>query len=147
MLQAGPRLLVLTRALVLVKWREKCVKMEVIQSGLLHNVLHCPLQWVCSCQEAFEQGRGRERQMLSRGRKGAVSRRMAAREGCVYFQLCKGSHLEQECLCHPLLLPSRSQFLAGHLQPRPLDLLPPPGLFSLRSQSSASRAEIVITMP
>lgn len=84
--------------------------------------------------------------MLSRGRKGAVSRRMAAREGCVYFHLCKGSHLEQECLCHPLLLPSRSQFLAGHLQPRPLDLLPPPGLFSLRSQSSASRAEIVITM-
>lgn len=47
------------------------------------------------CQEAFEQGRGRERQTLSRGRKGAVSRRMAE-EGCVYFHLCKGSHLKHE---------------------------------------------------
>lgn len=67
------------------------------------------------CQEAFEQGRGRERQTLSRGRKGAVSRRMTE-EGCVYFHLCKGSHLKHEW--HPLLLPSRSQFLAGCPQPQ-----------------------------
>lgn len=102
MLQAGsrylPRLLVLTKALLLVKWREKCVKMEVIQSGFLHNVLWCPLQWVCSCQEAFEQCRGERKANAEQGKEGGSFKGNGREESCVYFHLCKGSHLEQECL-------------------------------------------------
>lgn len=59
----------------------------------------------------------RQRERKANAEQGAVSRRMAERERCVYFHLWKGSHLEQECLWHPLLLPSWSQFLAGRLQP------------------------------